>query len=223
MIKIREAISRVRHKVKAVKQDAFLTDRFIFSLLQKHAAMLMRRQDSLNRIMRFNSIFQVLDFVELVEVDRVQAGCVGLSSGCVIKRTKTKLPALMDGYWGPFIRAVTSLDISQELQLTEPTMYERLHKQKTFRYNKKRYYWYLDGHLYFPNLDWDAVRLEGIFHEDVSRYNCDVSDDCRYVQDHNFNIPEFLFTELEQLVDRDLGIQMQLPVDQQHDNLHVIR
>jgi len=223
MIVVSEAISRVRNLSKSVEQDAFLTDRFLYSLIMKHAKLLMRRQDNLNRIMRFSSVFQALDFVELIEVDRAQAQCHGITTNCYFKRTKDKLPAMIEGFHGPLIRFVTSLDISEELTPTFSTTFEQMSRQKTFKYNKKKYYWYFDGHLYFPNLDWDAVRVEAIFEGDISSYNCTTADDCDYIQDKNINVPEYLFSEIEQLVLRDLGVMLSIPQDVQHDNKHVAR
>jgi len=223
MITIGEVLSRLRNQVKAVKQDAFLTDRFLYSLVNKHAKLMMRRQDNLNRIMKYQSVFQTLDFIELIEVDRAQAQCHGIETGCYFKRTKDKLPELYDGYWGPLIRAVTSLDLSEDLTSTYPTTYQQMERQKTFKYNKKKYYWYLDGHLYFPNLEWDAVRIEGVFEGDISKYNCDPADDCQYVQDSPFNVPEHLFPEIEQLAMRDLGLMMQVPQDAAQDLKHTAR
>jgi hypothetical protein len=223
MITISEAVSRVRNLIKAVKQDAFVTDRFLYSLIMKHAKLLMRRQDNLNRIMKFNSVFQVLDFVELIEVDRAQADCHCITSDCYIKRTKEKLPAMIEGYYGPLIRSVTSIDFSEELTPTFPTTYEQMSRQKTFKYNKKKYYWFLNGYLYFPNLEWDAIRIEGVFEGDISQYNCTTSDNCVSVQNKTINVPEFLFSEIEQLVLRDLGVMLQIPQDTQQDNRHVAR
>ena len=99
MITVSEAISRVRNQVKAVKQDASLTNRFLFSLIMKHARFLMRRQDSLNRIMKYNSIFSTLNFVELIDVDAAEAECFGVKSNCTFKRTKHKLPIAIEGYY----------------------------------------------------------------------------------------------------------------------------
>ena len=45
MATIGETISRVRGQVKAEVQDAFVTDRYIYSLIEKHAQFLMRRQE----------------------------------------------------------------------------------------------------------------------------------------------------------------------------------
>ncbi|BCV01373.1 MAG: hypothetical protein CM15mV42_0490 [uncultured marine virus] len=69
----------------------------------------------------------------------------------------------MEGYWGPLIRTVSSLDGSIELQPTNPATYTSMSKTTSFRYNTQKYYWYLNGYLYMPNIDWDAIKLEGVF------------------------------------------------------------
>lgn len=223
MITIGEVISRVRNQYKATRQDAFMTDRFIYSMVMKHAKLLMRRQDNLNKLMKFNSIFQTLDFVELIDVDRAQAGCRGIDTGCYFKRSKEKLPATMEGYWGPLIRSITSIDLSEDLQPTYPVSFEQMSRQKNFKYNKKKYYWFLNGYLYFPNMDWDAVRVEGVFEGDVSHYNCDPADNCQYIQDKEMHVPEFLFAEIEQLVAKDMMMLLQIPQDAASDNKHIER
>lgn len=98
-----------------------LTDRVIYSFVNKHAKWLMKREDSRNKLMAFSGVIQTLDLVELVEVDKVEACCTGLKSDCTIKRTEKKMPIFMQGYWGPLIRTVASLDGSEELQPTTPS------------------------------------------------------------------------------------------------------
>lgn len=208
-----EAISRVRNMVKAVKQDSNITDRFLYSVIMKHARFFMHRQDNLNRIMKYNSVFQTLNFVELIDVDVAEAQCYGVDTGCYFKRTKRKLPRMIEGYYGPLLRSVTSMDLSQQALPTFPITFQQISRQSTFKYNNKKYYWYLNGYLYFPNLQWDAIRLEGVFEEDVSSMNCDTTDDCMLITDQKINVPEFLFSEIDQLVMRDLGVMIQIPSD----------
>jgi hypothetical protein len=218
MIKISEAISRVRNQVRAVKQDASLRDRFLFSLIMKHARFLMRRQDSLNRIMKFNSIFSTLSYVELIDVDAAEAECFGVKTNCTFKRTKDKLPKAIEGYYGPLLRSVSSLDLSQQVLPTFPMTWQQMANQKTFKYNKKKYYWYLNDYLYFPNIEWDAVKVEGVFENDISQYNCSTEEEqCNYMADNTIAVPEFLFSEIEQLVVRDLGVMLQIPADPGQD------
>ena len=197
MTTIGEAISRIRGQIKAESEDAFITDRYIYSLIKKYAQLYMRRQDSTNKLMRFNSVWRELKYVKLIEVDKVEASCVGIKTNCLIKRTEKKLPTFMQGYWGPLIRTVSSIDGGVEVQPTTPGGYTSMTKTTTFKYNTSKYYWFLDGYLYLPNIKWDAIKLEGVFEEDISKWTCEDDDDCtpRYLQD--FYIPEFLFSEIE--------------------------
>jgi len=197
MTTIGEAISRIRGQIKAGSEDSFMTDRYIYSLIKKYAQLFMRRQDNANKLMKFNSVWQELKYVDLIEVDKIEAHCVGLSSGCTIKRSKSKLQTFMQGYWGPLIRTVSSIDGGIEVQPTQPGTYTSMSKTTTFKYNNTKYYWFLDGYIYLPNVKWDAVKLEGVFEGDISKWTCDTKDDCvpRYLQ--NLYIPEFLFSEIE--------------------------
>ena len=62
--KINESISRLRGQVKAEVQDAFVTDRYLYSLIVKYAQVLMRRQDFANKLMVI-SIYQILIGMQL--------------------------------------------------------------------------------------------------------------------------------------------------------------
>lgn len=220
---IGEVISRIRNQLKAVKQDPFLTDRYIYSLISKHAHWLMKREDSKNKLMRFSSVMQSLNNIELIEVDKVEACCTGIVSDCTIKRTKDKVPTFMQGYYGPLIRSVASLDGSELVKSTNPSIYVSMSNTTSFKYNKTKYYWYLNDYLYFPNLDWDAVKIEGIFEDDITRYNCDPCDDCLPRQEQLFNVPDYLHGEIESNVIKDFGLTIQLPGDTTSDKQHILR
>jgi hypothetical protein len=215
-------LSRIRSQVKAVRQDSMLTDRLIYSFVLKHAKWLMKREDGKNKLMSFSSVMQTMDFVELEEVDKVQSMCVGLSSDCTIKRTKAQLPIFLQGYYGPLVRTVASLDGSEELQPILPSTYLALSKSKNFKYNKTKYYWFLDNYMYFPNLDWDGVRIEGIFEDDISLYTC-ADDSCVTRTDLQFNVPDYLHGEVESAVLKDLIFMYQLPSDNSADKQNPLR
>lgn len=223
-------LSRLRNIIKAVKQDAFLTDRFLYSLVRKHSPYLMKREDSRNKLMAFNGIFETLHYVELIEVDRVEAKCLGIKSGCTIKRTEQKLPSLIAGYLGPLIRTITSISgpatsatDEAPIHFTTSDKYGSIIKSKNFKYNKTKYCWFINGYLYFPDLEWDAVRIEGIFDDDISKFNCSTCDSCKPRQEQTFNVPEYLYSELEGLVMRDLGIPLQTPNDSVDDKINILR
>jgi hypothetical protein len=220
---IGEVISRVRNQIKAVKQDAFLTDRFIYSVISKHVKWIIKREDAGNKLMRFNSIFQTMDYVELIEIDKVEAQCTGIKSDCTFMRTKDKLPVFLQGYWGPLIRTVSSLDGSVEMQPTTPSGYLSAANSKNFKYNTTQYFWYLNDYLYFPNTDWDAVRIEGVFEDDIADFRCDPSELCKPKQMQFFNVPDYLYAEMETAVLKDMLMMYQIPTDVIPDKQNLLR
>lgn len=220
MTTVGEAISRVRNTLKAVKEDAFLTDRNIYFLLTKYGQTLLKREDNQFRLMKISSIFQVLPYLELIDVDKVEAGCIGVYSGCYFKRSKEKLPTILDGAMGPIIRTVSSIDGTTEMFRTDPGTWVSMTKTTTFKYNKNKYFWYLNGYLYFPNIDWEAVRMEAIFEGTVE--TC-TSDDCLVKQDQDMSIPEYLFAEAEQFAIKELTSMLQIPQDNSDDSQNVLR
>lgn len=223
MATIAEVISRLRGQIKAEVQDAFVTDRYLYSLINKFAQVLMRRQDSANKLNKFNSIWEPLPYVELIDVDRVEADCAGVFSGCTIKRSKYKLPKMIEGYWGNLIRNITSIDSSINLQPTYPSTYLSITRTTSFKYNNTNYYWFLNGYIYCPNLDWDAIRIEGIFDADLSDWTCYGYDKCLPRYEQHLNIPEAMLAEIEQQVLNILINTIKIPADNIDDKININR
>jgi hypothetical protein len=224
MTTIEEAISRVRNTLKAVKEDPFLTDRTIYYSIIKYGRTLLKREDNQNRLMRISSLFTVLPFVELISVDKIEAGCTGVYSGCYFKRTKDKLPDVFEGMFGPLLRTVSSIDGSIELFRTEPGTFVSISKSTNFKYNKKHYFWYANGYLYLPNVDWEAIRVEGIFEGDQADFLCPTDENqCKIKQEMQLPFPEYLFSEIEQFVLQELTMTVKLPQDQGDDGQNVLR
>jgi hypothetical protein len=223
MTTIGEAISRVRNTLKAVKEDPFLTDRTIYYSLLKYGQTLLKREDNQYRLMKISSIFTALPYLELIDVDKIEAGCIGVYSGCYFKRSKEKVPGILNGMMGPIIRTVSSIDGTEIMYRTQPGTWVSITKSTTFKYNKRKYFWYLDGYLYFPNVDWDAVRVEAIFDGDKSEFLCDVEESCKIRQDNAFPFPEYLFSEMEQFAVKELTMIAQIPTDGADDSQNILR
>jgi hypothetical protein len=221
MTTIGETISRVRNTLKAVKEDAFLTDRIIYSSLLKYSQTLIKREDNQFRLMKISSLFRVLPYIELIDVDKVEAGCLGVYSGCYFKRSKEKIPGILNGMFGPIIRTTSSIDGSIEMFRTEPGTWISITKSSTFKYNKRPYFWFLDGYLYAPNIDWDAIRVEAIFEGNLD--TCETKDQCQIFQNSEFVLPEYLFSEVEQYVIKELTMAMQVPSDGADDSQNALR
>jgi hypothetical protein len=219
-----DVISRTRYKLKAVNQDAFLTDRDIWSLLKPWVSQVMKELDSKSRLMAYNSLFQTLDKVDLIEIDAIEAECVGLKTGYKMMRTKDPIISLfMEGYWGSMIRSVTSLDGSEDFQPITPTGYRNLSNSTSFKYNKRKYYWTINDYVYFPNIPWAAVKMEVIAEGDISKYKCNSDEACLPMQDISFNVPDYILSRAESLMLQSMGITFQIPSDPNTDNKSQIK
>ena len=222
MTTIGETISRVRNTIKGVREDAFLTDRYLYSVILKYAKLYIRRQDSENKIMRFQSLFETLPCVDLIDVDKIEAWCGGIKSKCIIKRTKDRLPSVLEGAYGPLFRTISSIDGSIQCYKTYPIVYNDMANTTTFKYNNNAYYWYSDGYLYFPNILWESVRVEGLWDESISYLKCD-GDVCKLRQDDPTHFPDYLFAEIEKAVFGDIMILAKMPNENSEDNQSVLR
>lgn len=222
MTTIGDTISRLRNTIKGVREDAFITDRFIYSLVLKYAKLLITKQDTANKIMRFQSLFETLPCLELIEVDKVEACCSGIKSKCIIMRTKNKLPTVLEGAYGPLFRTISSIDGSIQCYKTYPSTYANMANTVNFKYNKNKYYWYLDGYLYFPNIDWEAVRVEGLWDESITYLKCD-TDTCNIRQNEATHFPEYLFADIERNVINDIMVLAKMPTESGDDKQNILR
>jgi hypothetical protein len=224
MTKVGETISRVRNVIKAVKEDAFITNRFLYSLILKYAKAFMYQQKEADKNKAFAKMFRSLNCVELIEVDKIEACCTDIRTGCTIYRTKEKIPDIAQGPSGLLLRNVTSIDGSTQIHRTDPRTYASMTRTTTFKYNTKKYYWFLNDYLYFPNIEWEGVRMDGVWENDIFGLNCnDESKQCTSREEQESFIPEELYAQIEQAVLQELGITAQLPPDDGDNKQNVMR
>ena len=218
---IGEIISRVRGSIRAIDMDSFITDRFIYSVITKYAKLYIKQNSGQAFNTKFNSLFTRIPCMNLIEVDKIEA-CCDVQSGCKLKRTKEKIPGVMEGPEGPLLRAVTSLDGSSDVYRTTPQLYNSMAKTSGFKYNKTKYYWIINNYLYLGNVPWDSISIEGIFEGNINEFLCD--NECAFAQDQTFSIPPELFAQIEQQVARDIMVSQQINVDRAPaDNQSTIR
>lgn len=223
--KVGESISRVRNVLKAVKEDPFMTDRFIYSLVMKYAKTLIKRESRRENIYKNESLFKAIPCVDLIDVDKVEACCLSIKTGCTFKRSKDKLPKIQDVDGGPIIRGVFTLDYSIKAKRTQPGIYSNMTKTSSFKHNTEKYYWIANDYLYIPNVLWEGVRLEAMFDEDINALLCNLGDDdnCAPEQERTLSIPEHLFSEIEQMVLQEILTPVQLPSDGADDGQNILR
>lgn len=220
---IGDVCSRVRGAMKAERQDSWVTDKYIYALFKKYAATVIKRADEKGRLLPFSSIFETLDWVELVQCDYIEAGCMGVKSYRTFRKTVLPIPVFTEGAYGPMVRSITSLDGSVPFQLTNLDNYVVLSNQKNFRYNKTKYCWYLNDHIYFPDVDYPAIRIEGMFEEDISMFKCDYDTKCKPRQQQSLNVPDSMLADIEGAMLKELGATLSIPSDSIHDAINPSR
>ncbi len=224
MTTIGDATSRVRNVLKAVKEDPFVTDRFLYSLIMKYAKLLIYRQDQKGNLKEYTGLFTPIPCVDLIEVDKIEACCLGIKTGCTFRRTKDPLPEMVDGGKGPVIRSVTTIDQSIRLEETYPELYANLSATTTFKYLTTKYFWFIGGHIYIPDVEWDSVRVTALFDDDTSILDCSKdADQCQLAQDRKMPVPENLFAEIEQMVLKEILTSGQIPSDGADDSQNQLR
>jgi len=226
MATIGEVTSRIRNGIKSVKEDAFLTDRYLYSMFMKYAKALVKRESQRKNIYTHTSLFKEIPCLELMEVDKVAACCLAVNIGLTFKRSREKLPRMITNDKGPLIKSVSSVDYSQNLTETHPTVYANMTKTSGFKYNKSKYYWIIDDYLYVPDNLWEAVRLQAMFEDDISPLLCDLGaedESCEIKQNMELAIPEHLYMDIETLVRNEIAPLPQLPSDGSDDQQNVIR
>jgi len=218
-----DTISRVRRLVKGDKLDAFLTDRFLYSQVMKYARLYIKQKDDGNKMTRYSSMFQKFPAVPLIEVSPIEAGCVDINVCCTMKRSKDRLPKILEGAFGPIIRSVTSVDGSTEVKRTDPKTWSYMTRSSTFKYNKTKYYWYMNGYTYLPDIPWDSADVDAMWEDDISEFFCDAEDCCVDRLTEPTNVPDDLFAQIEGVLKNDLLGMIQIPKDNNVDNQSILR
>lgn len=218
------AVSRLRNTMKAVKEDAFITDRYLYSLLLKYGKTLMNREDERNKLRTISSLYKTYPCVDLIEVSKIDSCCIGIKTDCNIMRSKDKLPKIMDSRRGIAIKGVSTIDDSEYLFPTSPKIFTSIANSKNFKYNTKKYYWIKDGYIYLPNAPYEGVNIEAMWDDNIAYLQCGSTEDkCKGMQAQESAIPDYLFGELEQMALQELGMLMKVPNDIVDDKQSNIR
>lgn len=148
--------------------DTRLRSRHIYNkLLSVRAFLLKRRVNDKNRISQWN--YQVLPCVEMINAPIHECECIP-SGGCIVLRSKYKIPAPITVYDRELIQSVTSLDYSTVYNRIAPHI---LKYQKDNKYTSSKANYYIkNGYLYLTTKNYpEVVTITGIFNNPLEADN----------------------------------------------------
>lgn len=207
-------ISQLMNQAKLTNADARLTRKFVWSIIDKHARWLIKRESSKLRIMKLDYLFQRMRCVPVIEMSTIDEDC-GIKTKCKIWRTRDKIPDLYTDEDGIIIKAVYSVDGSEEYTPIKLQELMRKLENPHSRYDKSRYYYFYNGYLYFPNQPIHMVEIKGYFQDEIV-------NECRPDEHHKrcwshmqkkLRVPEYVLGELMDHALNDLINTKKIPTD----------
>lgn len=203
---IGQLISRIRTINKLQNSDARISDRTIYNQMVTARDYLLKNERDKNNTSKLTYLYKPLNYVELIDVDTV--GACNIESGCTMKRSKERLPDIIDGKTGDIIKAVTSIDGIVELQPTTQKSILRKAASKNRQYDPNNYYYLEDQYIYTTMVEWDAVKIVAIFANPtlIDQMNdCSNSDfNCVPIKDTEFLCPGYLNTKVIEMASLEL-------------------
>lgn len=197
-----ELISQIRNELRIAHSDSRLTNKFIWSIIQKHAEWLIKRENSRLRVITQEAIFQTYKCVDVEDAPAVDE-CCGIKTKCKVFRTKFKVPELYEDNDGVIIKGVYTIDGSRDFSQITVNEYMRKLENPHSKYDKSLYFFYNSGYLYFPKSTIRKVMIKGYFIDEINNdcepCSADV-DPCPSYLDSPIRIPKYLLAELMQAV-----------------------
>ena len=210
---IREAIFIIKRLFREVNADSRLTNKAIFSLLNKHSKWLIYRDSERLKLLKKNNVYQKLKCLDVEEVSRIN--CNIDFKGETIFRTKDKLPEIFEDSHGVIIGNITSIDSNVQIKLTT---YNTTHRKKDNPWLKNKSkntisVYFDDGYLYFTDKHIKKIEVEAFFTKEVDEdllckpcKDCESqSSKCKKYLDTKFIIPDYLEAQLMDSVIKDLS------------------
>lgn len=191
---------------KEVNSDSRITDRFIYNEAISVKNLLLKQEEGKNRIFKMYSLFKTLLKVELIEVSSVEA--CGIDSDCTLKRTKDKLPVMIETAGGFLIKNVSSVDGGESLILTTELSLSRKISLNDKHAQNEGLFFFKNGYMYFYNIEWDYVMIEAVFEDPDEIDNLNLCNPeatpCKPAYERQFSLPNYLDKSLKDLLNESL-------------------
>lgn len=211
-----ELISEARTLAREVGADSKLTNKFLWSLIDKHMTWLVSRESDKMKLAKYDYLYQTLKCVTVEEAPAIDP-CCGIRSKCTVWRTADKIPELFEDMTGVIIKSVFSIDGSAEFTQINVQDYMRKLEDPNSKYDNARYFFFNNGYLYFPKRAIRMVMVKGHFKSTVVSCCEGEKSPCISKLEENSYLPGKLRGELMEYVKKDLLPYKQIRPDEQID------
>jgi|SRR6478609_5446382 len=196
----RQAIARVRGTHRLLSSDAQINDRVIAAELQSKATLLIKRETDKRRLWNTNSLFTVLNCVEMETVNL--ADCCDFVSDIKVSRSVKQLPKMAEGNYQYVLKGV--FNVEGEKRLTFVTAERYFNIMKITPSTKTTYAWMDENRYLYSNNEFISKLKVIAFFEEINidpeflypECKCDVTNQsllyCINPLDMDFKCPGYL-------------------------------
>lgn len=203
-----DLIARVKSANKFVSDDDLISDRYIYQLLKSKAAVLLRREINLRRLLFSDNVYQAYECLQLIEAKGTECDL-----DCPIRRTRHKLPKIDEGLYSYFIQGVYNTSNSEELFPT--TIRDFINHRRLRVKTPKKFYTIRKGYLYVLDPDIECINIYACFTESIE--DADGSQ-CMSMYDKEFKFPEYLIDNLVEMCTQSLLTYQKIPHELEDNN-----
>jgi hypothetical protein len=191
-------ISRLRTENKWISEDARISDRFLYNLALSVSSVLIGREVNLRKLLSSDNL---LTYVPCVELERVPlSDCCDIDIECTIRRSKERLPMLLEAKTGYIIEGVWNILNNKKLDYITTNSYINI--ARLADKPKATYYTIRDGYLYVFNEHIEKVNMSAAFAGEARHLNSCLTQtelkalECEYMGDKPFKLPKYLEEDL---------------------------
>jgi hypothetical protein len=203
-----ELIARVKSANKFVSDDDLISDRYIYSILKSKAAVLLRREINLRKLIFSDNVYQAYECVQLIPAKGTECDLE-----CPIRRTAKKLPKIDEGLYSYFIQGVYNTSNSEELFPT--TIRDFINHRRLRVRTPKKFYTIRNGYLYVLDPDIECINMYACFTESIEDMD---GSQCMSMYQKEFKFPEYLTDALIEMCNQSLLSYQRIPHELEDNN-----
>lgn len=202
----RQVISDIFVDLRAQNLDDKVSKRYVHNKLRDFAALMIKRDADLRRLLNISDIWTEVGCVELCETPIVECCNEDIPQCKMVMKSVKKLPETYETFYKELIQVFNPLYAKEFHQITPQEYKNLVHRE--FQDKRIKYFWISNGYLIIPDCLAEVVTIRGVFAnpaeaKKLSSCNAE-SEDCITILDQPFICPDYLVPVVKQEVLKDL-------------------